>query len=98
MEVAKSGSMRAVALTNTDSESWELFPIALYRIHKFAKSYDSDAEVTKLVASMKYCFAIGGDALIMLLLDGRTVIGHMLVSMESWYGTKFATISQYELD
>lgn len=99
MDIEKVGELEAVALDSGDARSWALFPHAIFRIAKFARTYDSDADVTKLVASLKYCFAVSGESLILLLIeDGKHVVGHMLVSLESWYGTKFATVSQYELD
>ena len=94
----------AVALTSDHSLGWQLFPLGLQRVYNFCQKYDSDADPAMLCAAIKREFIEPNPkSAIILAMDtdesGVTKpVGHLLVSLESWYGTKMATIVQYEVD
>lgn len=99
MDLAKLGDLEAVVLSADDQRSWGYFPYAIYRIASFAREHDSDADVGMMVTQLKISFVRpDGPASIILLLDDGQVIGHLLTTIEEWFGTKFATIVQYSLD
>lgn len=99
MTIAKLGDLEALLLSAEDARSWHYFPHAIFRIAKFAKKYDSDADIAMMVAQLKLSFVRpDSPANILLFLNKGVTVGHLLTSMEEWFGTSFATIVQYELD
>ena len=98
--IAKVGPLETYALCSSDARSWSLFPYAAQRIARFAQKYDSDADVMMLIASLKQQFTHPRPMIqtVVLLNGDKSVDGHLLVSLEEWFGTRFATLVQYETD
>lgn len=98
-QIAVSGNLEVFSVDSNSAKGWQLFPHAILRIVKFCQQYDSDADAKKLVAQLKTNFVYSEpNGYILLLLEGQTVVGHILVAMEEWFGTKMATIIQLEID
>ncbi len=92
------GDLEILELRMSEFRAWALFPYAAKRCADFCAKYDSDADPAEMVKQVQQAFMYPGQAsLLVLLRDGRTV-GHLLVTMENWFGTKMATVIQYETD
>lgn len=100
MILVEEQGRKVVELWSGDQHSWALMPAMLYRIGTFAQRYDSDADTSMMIAHLKMAFVHPKPSAVMLaMLDEKgTLIGHLLVTIESWFGTSFATIVQYEVD
>ena len=81
------------------ASSWALVPKALERIRRFAAVYDSYADTAIMVDGLQRTFASDKPlAKVLVYTVGEEVRGHLLATIENWFGTVFVTIVQYELD
>lgn len=93
------GALEVLVLTCTDARAWAYWPIGAKRVADFCVKYDTDADPMLMVAQLRTAFVQPkSNAYILLLLEDGNVIGHLLVTLEEWFGTRIASIVQYELD
>jgi hypothetical protein len=93
--------IRIVPLMHSETETWELMPEALARIEKFCGRYDADSTPDVLrKAVMSNFVADQKDAVVRVVVAVRDkrVIGHALLSLDSWCGTVYLTVVQFETD
>jgi hypothetical protein len=99
VRLAALKNLEAVVLRSSDARSWWLFPAAVLRVSEFVRKYDSDADPLLMVAQLKQAFIHPRPAAhLMVLLEDNVIVGHLLVIVETWFGTDFATIVQLEID
>lgn len=88
------------SLEKNDDLAWAYMPTYLARVSEFSRKYDGDADVKTLQEAIERTFTSpqpGG--LFLAYINGyERMAGHLLVTLETWFGTKMATIVQYELD
>ncbi len=96
---AASRRMRAHLLRREDALSWSLVPEVCQRIRRFCERVASDAPAELLVQTLWLNFVHATPQMIAFVgLDDSGLVGHALVSIEEWAGTRIATVLQYEVD
>jgi hypothetical protein len=83
-----------------DPLAWAMMPALKARIEKFCATYDSDAKPDLFLQQLEQSFILVHPGIIgMLLLDDKAaIVGHIVLTLEDWMGTKMATILQLECD
>lgn len=82
-----------------DASAWALMPELFRRVENFNLRYDTDSKPGRLNEALRRSFIESMPGMIgMLLLTDKAVIGHLVVTLEDWMGTKMATIIQLESD
>lgn len=99
--------IRVLPLLREYPEAWARMPEALARIEKFCARYDTDTAPDVLAEAVRLHFLydqpgpdrpLAGGVRVLVALDGETMIGHAVLSLENWCGRLHVTILQYELD
>jgi hypothetical protein len=99
MRIAGDDRFEIRSLTAEDAAGWALMPFAMYRIAQFVKNYDSDADPAMMLAHLKLEFSNPKPRmLVLVLLEDGAMRGHLLAGIEEWFGSRFATVVQYETD
>jgi hypothetical protein len=80
-------------------DHWHLMPHFLDRAEEFCTKYDSDADPAKLSDIIIQHFSSRSDTMLMMVsVVDNQVVAHLLASIDTWCGAKYATILQYEAD
>lgn len=92
--------LTVLILEQTDATAWQLMPELLRRTYDFCQKYDSDANTAMLLGSIKQAFVLPTPGIVgmLLLMEGKGVVGHLIVTLEEWMGCRMATIVQIESD
>lgn len=78
---------------------WTYFAEVVDRVTKFCDTYDSDADSKILANIMIGHFAQSSDSMLILAsVVNDEVVAHLLAAIDTWCGSKFATILQYEAE
>lgn len=98
MRSAGGKGLTVLILEQTDAAAWGYMPELLRRAYAFCEKYESDANAAMLLASIKQSFVNPTPGIIgmLLVMEGRGVIGHLVVTLEEWMGCRMATIVQIE--
>jgi len=90
---------RVVLLQRDDPLSWQLMPVFCRRVARFCQRYGSEADVPLLLRAIEvnftseepFCLGAVG-------LRGNRVVGHVFASVDDWFGVRFLTLVQFEID
>jgi hypothetical protein len=86
-----------VALHRDVKDHWHLMPELLTRAENFAVAYDSDANPQDLVDIIVSHFTSRSDKMLILVaLTNGEIAAHLIASIDTWCGAKYATVLQYE--
>jgi hypothetical protein len=79
------------------ADHWNYFGQVLARAESFCLEYDSDADPAILSEILTTHFAQGSSNMLFLasVIDD-VVVAHLIASIDTWCGAKYATILQYE--
>lgn len=99
MAVGLMSDTARIVLLKHDDASWQYVPQVCERLAAFCRKYESEANPDQVVQTYKSHF-LADDPLIIAIvaLHDDQIVGHLLVSLDTWMGTKVATILQYEHD
>lgn len=94
-------SARLLTLTREYPECWHYMPAVLERVATFCTKYDTDTKPEYMVRQVSTHFVADDERqtvrAIAGLIDDR-LVGHCVISLDSWCGTGIVTIAQFELD
>ena len=80
-------------------QHWTYFAELLERVDNFVETYDSDADSSLLAEALMLHFAQGSDQMLFFVcVKNNKVAGHLIATIDTWCGSKYATIIQYEVD
>ena len=94
------GGLTIVVCERTDPISWSYFPYIVLRAQAFIKEYDADANPQIFADVMVANFAAATPSMIAigLINESGFLVGHLVVQIEDYMGSRFATIIQLEVD
>lgn len=83
-----------------DSLSWSMMPELQRRVKAFCETYDGEADPVVVVAILKQSFVSPTPGMVgwLHLDEFGKVIGHCLLTVGDWMGTKIVTVLQLELE
>lgn len=90
----------ALQIEQGDARAWHFLPALLARVEKFCQRYDSEATTTTVLALIKSEFVkpFPGTVGWLWLSELGEPIGHMLLTIGEWMGTRIVTVLQFEVD
>lgn len=91
--------MMVAPLHRAEAWAWAYMPQALARVRAFRANYEHYGDVERLVRVIEAHFLTDDpDVLLIVGVEDGKVMGHMLLTLDEWLGSKFVTIQQYEVD
>lgn len=83
-------------LNKEDPRSWMLMPKVFAAIHDFCDKYDSDVDPVLLCRAIEIHFMAEKPLMMVLAVtSGVRLVGHLIASIEDWFGTRMVTVLQY---
>lgn len=92
-------STRVILVRHDCEESWQYMPRVLQRIADFCAHYSPEEDGAQLAEVCKIQFLHPQPTFrIYAAIRDDVVVGHALVSVSEWLGSRWVTIHQYETD